>query len=63
MIQIQRPEQFTRAAERLHKEPQVIRRHESGLYAVTNDVLAPPSAGTVQMSPPSANRNERDGAE
>jgi uncharacterized Zn finger protein len=36
MIQIQRPEQFTRAAERLHKEPQSIRRHEPHLYEVTN---------------------------
>ena len=36
MIQIQRPEQFARAADRLRKEPQSIRRHERGLYAVTN---------------------------
>ncbi|HEX3558268.1 MAG TPA: hypothetical protein VHU19_03640 [Pyrinomonadaceae bacterium] len=36
MIQIQRPEQFTRAAERLNQEPQAIRRHEPGLYEVTN---------------------------
>jgi hypothetical protein len=36
MIQIQRPEQFTNAAARLHKEPQSIRRHEPNLYEVTN---------------------------
>jgi len=36
MIQIQRREQFERAAERLHREPQSIRRHEPGLYLVTN---------------------------
>jgi hypothetical protein len=36
MIQIQRPEQFRRAAERLLDEPQSIRRHEPGLWLVTN---------------------------
>ncbi len=36
MIQIQRREQFTKAAERLQREPQSIRRHEPGLYIVTN---------------------------
>ena len=36
MIQIQRPEQFRRAAERLINEPQSIRRHEPGLWLVTN---------------------------
>jgi uncharacterized Zn finger protein len=36
MIQIQRPEQFTKAGERLRKERQSIRRHEPGLYEVTN---------------------------
>lgn len=36
MIQIQRPEQFRRAAERLKDEPQSIRRHEPGLWLVTN---------------------------
>lgn len=36
MIQIQRPEQFRRAAERLKDEPQSIRRHEPGLWIVTN---------------------------
>jgi uncharacterized Zn finger protein len=36
MIQIQRREQFTKAADRLNREPQSIRRHEPGLYAVTN---------------------------
>jgi len=36
MIQIQRREQFTKAADRLHREPQSIRRHEPGLYEVTN---------------------------
>ncbi len=36
MIQIQRREQFERAAERLTKEPQSIRRHEPGLWIVTN---------------------------
>jgi uncharacterized Zn finger protein len=36
MIQIQRREQFAKAADRLRQEPQSIRRHEPGLYAVTN---------------------------
>lgn len=36
MIQIQRPEQFRRAAERLINEPLSIRRHEPGLWLVTN---------------------------
>lgn len=36
MIQIQRREQFTKAAERLNREPQAIRRHEPHLYEVTN---------------------------
>ncbi len=36
MIQIQRREQFTKAAERLRSEPQSIRRHEPGLFVVTN---------------------------
>lgn len=36
MIQVQRPEQFTKAAERLRSEPQSIRRHEPGLWIVTN---------------------------
>jgi uncharacterized Zn finger protein len=36
MIQIQRKEQFSRAAERLTREPQSIRRHEPNLYEVTN---------------------------
>lgn len=36
MIQIQRPEQFTKAVERLTREPQSIRRHEPNLYEVTN---------------------------
>jgi uncharacterized Zn finger protein len=36
MIQIQRREQFERAADRLTKEPQSIRRHEPDLYEVTN---------------------------
>ena len=36
MIQLQRPEQFTRAAQRLHSEPQSIRRYEPHLYEVTN---------------------------
>jgi uncharacterized Zn finger protein len=36
MIQIQRPEQFTKAGERLRRERQSIRRHEPGLYEVTN---------------------------
>jgi hypothetical protein len=35
MIQIQRREQFTKAADRLNREPQSIRRHEPGLYEVT----------------------------
>ena len=36
MIQIQRREQFTKAADRLNKEPQSIRRAEPHLYEVTN---------------------------
>ena len=36
MIQIQRREQFSRAADRLNSEPQSIRRHEPHLYEVTN---------------------------
>jgi hypothetical protein len=36
MIQIQRPEQFTKAADRLNSEPQSIRRQEPHLYEVTN---------------------------
>lgn len=36
MIQIQRPEQFTRAAERLRKEHHGVRRQEPHLYEVTN---------------------------
>lgn len=36
MIQIQRRKQFERAADRLNKEPQSIRRHEPHLYEVTN---------------------------
>lgn len=36
MIQIQRREQFERAAARLQKEPQSIHRHEPGLWIVTN---------------------------
>src|SRR5919205_2539775 len=36
MIQIQRREQFSRAAGMLNKEPQSIRRQEPGLYEVTD---------------------------
>jgi len=36
MIQIQRPEQFQRAAERLLHEPQSVRRQEPGLFSVRN---------------------------
>ena len=36
MIQVQRPEQFRRAAERLRTEPQRIERYEPGLYRITN---------------------------
>lgn len=36
MIEVQRAEQFTKAAERLRSEPQSIRRHEPGLWIVTN---------------------------
>ncbi len=36
MIQIQRREQFEKAAARLNQEPQSIRRHEPGLWIVTN---------------------------
>jgi hypothetical protein len=38
MIQIQSAKQFERAAERLRAEPQSIRRHECGLWLVTNKV-------------------------
>jgi hypothetical protein len=37
MIQIQSPAQFTKAADRLRQEPQSIRRHEPGLWMVTNN--------------------------
>ena len=36
MIQVQRPEQFRRAAERLQKEHMGVRRHEPRLYEGTN---------------------------
>lgn len=36
MIQIQRPEQFTAAAQRLQKEHMHVRRYEPHLYEVTN---------------------------
>lgn len=36
MIQIQRPEQFTKAAERLQNERMGVRRYEPHLYEVTN---------------------------
>jgi hypothetical protein len=36
MIQIQRPQQFTKAADRLNSEPQSIRLAEPHLYEVTN---------------------------
>jgi hypothetical protein len=36
MIQIQRPEQFTKAAARLTKERMRIARHEPGFYRVEN---------------------------
>jgi hypothetical protein len=36
MIQIQRPEQFMKAADRLRKEHMGVRRHEPHLYKVTN---------------------------
>lgn len=36
MIQIQRPEQFTNAAERATKERQHVRRYEPSMYEVTN---------------------------
>jgi hypothetical protein len=38
MIEIQRPEQFTKAAARLLKEPQAVRPHSPGLYEITNKV-------------------------
>jgi uncharacterized Zn finger protein len=38
MIQIQSASQFAKAAERLNKEPQSIRRQEPHLYEVTNKV-------------------------
>lgn len=36
MIQIQRPEQFTKAAERLNNERMGVRRAEPHMYEVTN---------------------------
>jgi uncharacterized Zn finger protein len=36
MIQIQRPEQFTKAADRLQREHMGVRRQEPHLYEVTN---------------------------
>lgn len=36
MIQIQHPNQFTKAAERLQRERMGVRRHEPHLYEVTN---------------------------
>ena len=36
MIQIQHPNQFTKAAERLQRERMGVRRSEAHLYAVTN---------------------------
>ncbi|MFL6285722.1 MAG: hypothetical protein ACJ74Q_21500 [Pyrinomonadaceae bacterium] len=38
MIQIQRREVWQKAADRLLKEPQSIRKHESGLWLVTNKI-------------------------
>lgn len=38
MIEVQRREQFQRAAERLRSEPQSIKRHECGLWLVTNKI-------------------------
>ena len=38
MIQVQDPRVWQRAADRLHKEPQSVRRHEPGLWIVTNKV-------------------------
>jgi hypothetical protein len=38
MIQIQNPNVWRRAFEKLSSEPQSIRRHEPGLYLVTNKV-------------------------
>jgi DNA polymerase II large subunit len=40
MIQIQRPEQFTKAQERITKEKLSVRRYESHLYEVTNKAKA-----------------------
>lgn len=36
MVQIQNPEQFTRAAARLQSEPMRVRRAEAHAYSVTN---------------------------
>ncbi len=36
MIQIQRPEHFTKAAERITREKMSVRRYEAHLYEVTN---------------------------
>ena len=38
MIQVKDPKVWERAADRLRKEPQRVRRHEPGLYLVTNKV-------------------------
>jgi DNA polymerase II large subunit len=40
MIQIQRPEQFTRAATRATRERQFVRRYEPHVYEVTNKAKA-----------------------
>ncbi len=40
MIQIQRPEQFTKAAARITKEKLSVRLYESHLYEVTNKAKA-----------------------
>jgi hypothetical protein len=47
MIQIQSASQFTRAGERLRNERQSIRRHEPGLWMVTN--LAKHNAYSVRI--------------
>jgi hypothetical protein len=40
MIQIQRPEQFAKAAERIAQEKMGVRRHEPHVYEVTNKAKA-----------------------
>lgn len=48
MIQVQSPQQWQRAADRLRKEPQSVRRIEKNLWLVTNKIKN--NAYTVRLS-------------